>query len=78
MEKEYKKIAGASDGSEEYREQLEEIRNAITERKMEMIDEIQQIKYEHSGDLRKRIIEYVNEVEQESKEKNARRNGKEK
>jgi len=78
MEKEYKKIAGASDGSEEYREQLEEIRSSITERKMEMLDEIQQIKYEHSGDLRKRIIDRVNEVEQESKEKNARKNGKEK
>lgn len=83
MEKEYKKVAGMSDGSEEYREQLEELRLQITEYKMEMLDEVEQIKYEHSGEvtldnlfgLRKRIIDRVNEVERESKEKNARRNG---
>lgn len=70
MEKEYKKIAGMSDGSEEYREQLEEIRNNITERKMEMLDEIQQVKYENSGDLRRYIMDVVNEVERKSKERN--------
>lgn len=70
MEKEYKKIAGMSDGSEEYREQLEEIRNNITERKMEMLDEIQQVKYENSGDLRRYIMDVVNEVERKSKDKN--------
>lgn len=77
MEKEYKKLAGMSDGSEAYREQLEAVRADITELKMEMLDEIQQIKYEHSEEvtldnlfgLRKRIINYVNEVERESKEK---------
>jgi hypothetical protein len=78
MEKEYKKLAGMSDGSEEYREHLEAIKADITERKMELLDEIEQIKYEHANDLRKRIINYVNEVERESKEKNARKNGKEK
>jgi hypothetical protein len=83
MEKEYKKLAGMSDGSEEYREHLEAIKADITEYKMELLDEIEQIKYEHSGEvtldnlfgLRKRIIDRVNEVERESKEKNARRNG---
>jgi hypothetical protein len=45
---------------------------------MELLDEIEQIKYEHANDLRKRIINYVNEVERDSKEKNQRRNGKEK
>lgn len=77
MEKEYKKVAGMSDGSEEYREQLEDLRLQITEYKMEMIDEIEQIKYEHSEEvtldnlfgLRKRIMERVNEVEKQSKAK---------
>lgn len=78
MEKEYKKLAGMSDGSEEYREHLEAIKADITERKMELLDEIEQIKYEHANDLRKRIIDRVNEVERESKEKYKRRNGEEK
>ena len=73
MEKEYKRIAGMSDGSEEYREQLEELRLQITEDKMEMLDEIQQIKYEHGSEMRKRIIDRVKEVETESKEKYKRK-----
>lgn len=76
MEKEYKKIAGMSDGSEEYREQLEELRNNITERKMEMLDEIQQVKYENSGDLRRYIMDAVKEAESDSKAKYERKHPK--
>jgi hypothetical protein len=69
MEKEYKKLAGMSDGSEEYREQLEAVRADITEAKMQMLDEIQQVIYEHSGDLRKKEIDYVIGIEERSKAK---------
>jgi hypothetical protein len=76
IEKDYKKLAGMSDGSAEYREQLEAVRADITEAKMQMLDEIQQVIYEHSGDLRKKEIDYVKGIEERSKEKNERRNGK--
>jgi hypothetical protein len=69
MEKEYKKLAGMSDGSAEYREQLEAVRADITEAKMQMLDEIQQVIYEHSGDLRKKEIDYVRGIEERSKAK---------
>ena len=69
MEKEYKKLAGMSDGSAEYREQLEAVRADITEAKMQMLDEIQQVIYENSGDLRKKEIDYVRGIEERSKEK---------
>jgi hypothetical protein len=69
MEKEYKKLAGMSDGSAESREQLEAVRADITEAKMQMLDEIQQVIYEHSGDLRKKEIDYVRGIEERSKAK---------
>jgi hypothetical protein len=77
MEKEYKKLAGMSDGSAEYRDQLEAVRADITEAKMEMLDEIQQVIYEHSGEvtldnlfgLRKPTMDYVKGIEERSKEK---------
>jgi hypothetical protein len=69
MENEYKKLAGMSDGSAEYREQLEAVRADITEAKMQMLDEIQQVIYENSGDLRKKEIDYVRGIEERSKAK---------
>ena len=77
MEKAYKKALKESDGSEESKEALESMKSEINEVKMEMLDEIEQLKYENSGTLRKRVMERVWDIEQKSKEKYERRHGNE-
>ena len=75
MEKEYKKALKNSDGSDASEEMLEAMKNEITEAKMEMLEAIDQVVYENSGDYRKKKIDKVKELEEKSKSKYEERNG---
>jgi hypothetical protein len=69
LEKAFKKAQKESDGSESANEYLEAMRAQINEMKMEMLDAVNQVIYEHSGEGRKGRIDRVREIEKESKEK---------
>lgn len=69
LEKAFKKAQKESDGSESANEYLQAMRDQINEMKMEMLDAVNQVIYEHSGEGRKGRIDRVREIEKESKEK---------
>lgn len=55
--------------TEQVDEYLEAMRAQINEMKMEMLDAVNQVIYEHSGEGRKGRIDRVREIREESKEK---------
>lgn len=69
LEKQYKAAQKASDGSEAAEEYLQAMRDQINEVKMEMLDAVDEIIYNNSGEGRRGRIDRVREIERESKEK---------
>ncbi len=69
LEKAFKKAQKESDGSESANEYLQAMRDQINEMKMEMLDAVNQVIYEHSGEGRKGRIDRVREIREESKAK---------
>ena len=76
LEKIYKEAEKKSDGSDVAEENLQALRDEINNAKMEMLDEVEQIIYENSGDGRKARIDRVKEIENKSKAKYERKHGK--
>lgn len=75
-EKEYKKGRAIENPNEEQKDVLKAWSYDITENKMELIDEIVQIKYEHSGIYRKGRMDKVRDIKEKSKAKYDNENGK--
>lgn len=77
LEKAFKKAQKESDGSESANEYLQAMRDQINEMKMEMLDAIDEVIYNNSGEGRRGRIDRVREIERDSKEKYQMNHGEE-